>query len=128
MRESMNGSSLRPNSAAGYATVNLEEGRPLVDAAIKRATFHISRAKRQGLAALKFIHGYGSSGAGGRIRVELRAYLDRLVRRGEIRLYVAGEQFDIFDAGTQRLMSACREVAKDSDLNRHNNGITVVLL
>ena len=28
----------------------------------------------------------------------------------------------------QKLLSACREMSRDKDLNRHNNGITVVLL
>ena len=47
-------------------TVNLEEGMPLVDAAIRRATFELKSGRRMGLTAIKFIHGYGSSGNGGR--------------------------------------------------------------
>lgn len=101
---------------------------PLVDAAIRRATRAIKTEQARGTVALKIIHGYGSTGSGGRIRIELRNYLARLVRRGEIKLFVPGEQLDIFDKQTQKLMDACREVGKDSDLNRHNNGITVVLL
>ena len=41
-------------------TVNLEEGMPLVDAAIRRATFELKSGRRMGLTAIKFIHGYGS--------------------------------------------------------------------
>ncbi len=108
--------------------VNLEEGMPLVDAAIRRATFEIKNAHRTGVTAIKFIHGYGSSGTGGRIRVELQKYLMRLRNKKEIRLFVPGERFEIFDQDTQKLLAACRELSRDSDLNRHNNGITVVLL
>ena len=111
-----------------FKTVNLEEGMPLVDAAIRRATFELKNGRRSGLVAIKFIPGYGSSGSGGRIRVELQKYLTRLQNRREIRLFVPGERFDIFDQDTQKLLSACRELSKDRDLNRHNNGITVVLL
>ena len=111
-----------------FKTVNLEEGMPLVDAAIRRATFELKNGRRSGLVAIKFIHGYGSSGSGGRIRVELQKDLTRLQNRREIRLFVPGERFDIFDQDTQKLLSACRELSKDRDLNRHNNGITVVLL
>ncbi|HIU71913.1 MAG TPA: hypothetical protein IAA65_03870 [Candidatus Galloscillospira excrementipullorum] len=109
-------------------TVNLEEGMPLVDAAIRRATFELKSGRRMGLTAIKFIHGYGSSGNGGRIRVELQKYLTRLQNKREIRLFVPGERFEIFDQDTQKLLSACRELSRDKDLNRHNNGITVVLL
>ena len=49
-------------------TVNLEEGMPLVDAAIRRATFELKSGRRMGLTAIKFIHGYGSSGNGGKTR------------------------------------------------------------
>ena len=35
-------------------TVNLEEGMPLVDAAIRRATFELKSGRRMGLTAIKF--------------------------------------------------------------------------
>ena len=111
-----------------YKTVNIEEGMPLVDAAMRRTTFEIAQAKRGGYVALKIIHGYGSSGSGGRIRTELQKYLGRMKVKKEIKLFVPGERFDIFDAETQKLLEACREISSDRDLNRHNNGITVVLL
>ena len=60
--------------------------------------------------------------------MELQKYLTRLQNKREIRLFVPGERFEIFDQDTQKLLSACRELSRDKDLNRHNNGITVVLL
>ena len=59
----------------GYKTVNIEQGMPLVEQAIRRMTYEISSAKAQKYRAVKLIHGYGSSGTGGRIRVEGRKYL-----------------------------------------------------
>ena len=62
-------------SAGRLREVNLELGKPTVNAAIKRLTFELHHSRSLGCAALKIIHGYGSSGTGGRIRVEARSYL-----------------------------------------------------
>ena len=111
-----------------YITVNIEEGMPLADAAVKRAANAIQKAKRERVVAVKFIHGYGSTGSGGRIRIELRKYLSRQLTQGAISLFVPGEKLSIFDADTRTLLEACPQVRRDSDLERHNNGVTVVLL
>jgi len=101
---------------------------PTVEQAMKRLTFHIRTKKNTGVRTLKLIHGYGSSGEGGAIRVECRKYLTSLQRKGEIKYFVMGEQFSIFDPQTQKLLIACPGLRRDHDLERHNNGITIVLL
>lgn len=114
--------------AGNLREVNLEDGRPFVDAAIRRLTFEIHSSNSQGLAVLKIIHGYGSTGSGGRIRVEARQYLDRLRHRKEIFGYLTGEQFSIFDEATRAAFSRCGDLRKDRDLERHNNGVTFIIL
>ena len=111
-----------------YVTVNLEEGMPFVEQAIKKLTYHINLHKRGGTRAMKVIHGFGSSGKGGRIRVETRAYLASLTRRGMIAAFIPGEEFSIFDAQTRLAIDRCGALRRDSDLERHNNGITIILL
>lgn len=108
--------------------VNLERGMPRVDQAIKQLTFEIHHSRAQGCTALKIIHGYGSSGTGGRIRVEARGYLARLKGKGEIKDFIPGEDFSIFNAATLTAFRLCDELRKDSDLERHNNGVTVIVL
>ena len=108
--------------------VNLEQGMPLVDTALKRLTFEIHHSRAQGCSVLKIIHGYGSSGSGGRIRVEARAYLARLARKGEISGFIPGEAFSIFNADTLDAFRRCDELRRDRDLERHNNGVTFILL
>ena len=49
-------------SAGRLREVNLELGKPTVNAAIKRLTFEIHHSRSLGCAALKIIHGYGSPG------------------------------------------------------------------
>ena len=115
-------------SAGRLREVNLEPGKPTVNAAIKRLTFEIHHSRSLGCAALKIIHGYGSSGAGGRIRVEARRRLDRMKAGGEIWGYIPGESFSIFDSDTLAAFQRCPTLRRDRDLERHNNGVTFVLL
>ena len=70
-----------------------------------------------GASAVKLIHGYGSSGKGGKIRLELRAYLERQKQRGKIRDYIPGERFSIFDEATRRAFAHCDELRRDRDLD-----------
>ena len=114
--------------ATGLREVNLELGKPLVDAAIKRLTFELSQSRRMGVSVLKIIHGYGSSGTGGRIRTESRRYLERLKNRGEIKNYIPGEHFSIFDEGTRTALQVCGPLRQDRDLDRYNNGVTFIVL
>ncbi len=108
--------------------INLEEGKPTAAAAIRRLTFEISFSRRSGVAVLKIIHGYGSSGTGGRIRVEARGYLLRLKERREIRDFIPGEQFSIFEEPTRAAFLLCGQLRKERDLERHNNGVTYIVL
>ena len=108
--------------------VNLELGRPTANAALKRLTFELHHSRSLGCSALKIIHGYGSSGAGGRIRVEARRYLERLRARGAIQDVIPGEELSIFHAGTRAAFLVCGDLRRDRDLERHNNGITVIVL
>ena len=112
----------------GLREVNLEENKPAVDAAIRRLTYELHQSRRMGCAVLKIIHGYGSSGAGGRIRVEARGYLERLRLRQEVRDVIPGEAFSIFHAGTRAAFLQCGELRRDRDLERHNNGVTFIVL
>ena len=108
--------------------VNLERGMPRADQAIRQLTFELHRTRSLGFSALKLIHGYGSSGAGGRIRIEARAYLRRLLDRGEIAALIPGEEFSIFSSATLSAFTRCGDLRKDHDLERHNNGVTFVIL
>jgi len=108
--------------------VNIKSDMPTVDDAIKRITYNIKNTAAMGVTAIKFIHGYGASGKGGAIRVEARRYLDRQIARGQIKYYIKGEDFSIFDETTRKAFAVCDGLRRDSDLERHNNGVTIVVL
>lgn len=114
---------------SGYLKeVNIKFDMPASDVAIKRVTYNIRNAKQLGAAAVKLIHGYGSTGRGGKIRTEVRRYLAAQKSRGQIRDYITGEDFSIFDEATRAAFALCDELRRDRDLERHNNGVTIVLL
>jgi hypothetical protein len=96
--------------------------------AIRRVTYNIRNGKVLGAAAVKFIHGYGSTGKGGRIRVETRRYLEEQRQKRRIRGFITGEDFSIFDEPTRAAFALCDDLRRDPDLDRHNNGVTIAIL
>ena len=108
--------------------VNIKYDMPTADDAIKRITYNIHNSKSLGAGAIKIVHGYGSGGTGGRIRIEARRYLARQKERGLICDYIGGEDFSIFDKSTRDAFSKCPDLRSDEDLERHNNGITIIVL
>ncbi|MDR2606417.1 MAG: Smr/MutS family protein [Oscillospiraceae bacterium] len=108
--------------------INIKYDFPTASDAVKRVTYHIHEGKRGGVKILKFIHGYGSSGKGGRIRTEVRAYLQAQKQKRIIRDWIAGDEFTIFNKKVLDAFLLCDALRRDSDLERHNNGVTFVVL
>ena len=108
--------------------VNLEDGRPAVDTAMKYFEHGLARAKSYGYPVIKLIHGYGSSGSGGKIRTAVRKELGLYKSAGKIREFAAGENLSMFDSATQRIIAAYPDVTRDINYSRGNHGITIVLI
>ena len=75
--------------------MDLEEGMPTVEQARLRMNHELQKARLDGCTAVKLIHGYGSSGVGGALRMELQHELRKAARDGVIRAFVAGEDWRI---------------------------------
>jgi hypothetical protein len=114
--------------AASMILVNLEEGMPTVEQAERLLTSELGRARASGAKVVKLIHGYGSSGVGGKLRVSVRQFLGTKKRRNTIKAFVSGEEWDIFNEESRRMIEACPDLSRDRDLGRGNAGITIVLL
>ncbi len=108
--------------------VNIKSDLPAADEAVRRITYNIRNGKAMGASAVKIIHGYGSTGKGGTIRQRARAYLESQKQKGLIRDWIAGEDFSIFNPAVIEAFKNCGELRRDGDLDRHNNGITIVIL
>lgn len=70
--------------------LNLELGRPTADEALRRLEAELEAARHMNTPLLKLIHGYGSSGKGGRIRTASRKYLLAQQEKGRIAAVVRG--------------------------------------
>ena len=77
---------------------------------------------------LKIVHGYGSTGAGGDIRIAVQRRLYELAEAGQILSCIFGENWAKSDDAAWRLLQARSELKSDPDLGRGNEGITVVVL
>lgn len=108
--------------------INLELGSPDRLSALKQLEFFIASTRASKGRVIKIIHGYGSSGKGGRIRGAVRRLLKEYKEAGRLTLFIKGEDFSIFDPSTRYLIEKFPETAKDPDLNNSNQGITYVLL
>lgn len=113
--------------AGGLRIVNLEQGMPQVAQALRYLDGALYTSKRMGVAVTKLIHGYGSSGTGGKIRTAVRRELAERKARGEIGDVIFGEEFSIFHEGTRQALNRCPALRQDQDLDRYNNGVTFVV-
>lgn len=109
-------------------SINLKADMPTVAEALQRLDRELALARRQGLAIVKLIHGYGSTGAGGDIRVAVQKRLHEMQQAGEIRARIFGEDWSKSNDEAWKLLQARSELREDPDLGRRNQGISIVLL
>ena len=111
-----------------FLVVNLKEGSPPVDYAIANMEIELERGVKTGVAAIKFIHGYGSNGQGGAICNAVRKRLTALKKQRKIKDFILGYDWNTFDKPVLNLIYENPEIALDEDLNHHNGGITIAIL
>jgi hypothetical protein len=109
-------------------TINLKPDMPVVSEALQRLEREFALARREKRAVLKIVHGYGSTGVGGEIRIAVQKRLREMIDAGEIQDCVFGENWSKSDETSWRLLQSDPELKNDRDLGRHNQGITIVLL
>jgi hypothetical protein len=108
--------------------INLEIGRPTVFQALGQLNYELGVARREGFEILKLIHGYGSGGSGGDIRIAVQRRLAEMARDGQIRSCIFGEDWSKSDERTWSLLQSRPELKLDKHLGRKNLGITIVVL
>ena len=109
-------------------TVNLKEDMPPVDIALCNMELEIELAKVSGIKAIKFIHGYGSSGAGGLICKAVRDRLFSLKKQRIIKEYIFGEDWDLNNPKCFKLITKLSSGYDGEDLNHQNAGMTIVFV
>lgn len=109
-------------------TFNVKADRPSVLEALQRLEKAVAMARAEGEVALKIVHGYGSSGVGGDIRIAVQRRLREMAEAKQIQGCIFGEDWSMSSEETWRLLQTRREFKRDVDLGRRNRGITIVLL
>ncbi len=108
--------------------VDLKDGEFNVELAIATVEIEIERAKKEGLVAIKVLHGYGSHGKGGVIAIELRKKLAHWKKIGFITNYFGGDKWNLFNKDSQRVLMKDKEIYNDCDIHSSNPGITIIEL
>jgi hypothetical protein len=111
-----------------HKIINLKQGMPTVEQALARLDRELEQARLEQRRVLTLIHGYGSSGAGGIIRQEVRIRLQYLQHRGRISDIVIGEDFSTRSGVGLNLLRRFPVLRQHGDVNRGNLGITLVVL
>lgn len=120
---------LKSNSAnAKFRIVNVKDGMPTIEEARDLLKQEIASARQAGAKAMKIIHGYGSTGKGGVIKDAIRKSLSLRKKEGKISGYIIGEKWTIFNDEARKALESAGELNGDPDLERCNEGITIVLL
>jgi hypothetical protein len=114
--------------SATIKTVILKDGMPSIEQARARLSTEIHSAQQAGMKVIKIVHGYGSTGVGGDLRIALQSTLRQMAAKKEIRDCIYGENWRKSDERSWELLKHMPELKTDSDLGRANKGITLILL
>ena len=108
-----------------YITLNLKENLPTVELALAQFEIELERAKEAGIKLIKIIHGYGSSGQGGKICLELRVKLEKMKRNKQIGNYFLGNDWNLYNDQARKLIIDNKVV---DNFPNANPGITIVVV
>jgi len=120
------GAGPRRNKGGGIVTVNLERGLPTVDEALAKLDREIGSARMRGVRLIRVIHGWGSSGTGGKIKPAVLRWLETHRRAGKIRGFVAGDDYSEDTNRGRAILAAYPSLRSSLRTDRGNPGITFV--
>ena len=124
------GNTEAPHAHVEFWRVDLEKGAPTVDEALGYLNRAIRAGAAAGLRALIVVHGYGSSGAGGRIGWAVREGLENNHWADRIAAYIACEE--LTQGSPQLTQLSWHRATLTYELRRSrmlgNSGATVLML
>ena len=105
--------------------INLKYDMPPAAVALRRMENELAGARRSGQKLFKFVHGYGSTGTGGKIRARCAAHWPAATRsHGFFRGRISAPS----PPRAREAASRWPSLRQDRDWGRENDGITVVVL
>jgi len=115
----------KKTAQGAIVTVNLEEGRPFVEDALRQMNRQLYEARQNGTRVVRLIHGYGSSGTGGAIKQAVQVELEAALRLGAIKQFISGEDYQDSKRG-RHLRARFPELKECLRTDQGNRGITLV--
>lgn len=107
---------------------DLKTDMPTVLDAGKRLAESIRDANSKKLKVIKILHGYGSTGKGGKIKIAVRKSLKNRLKKGEIKSYIPGEAFSSLMGFDEEIIKYRDLIRDDFDYMKMNEGITYVVI
>ena len=107
--------------------INIKENMPNVEDAKRLLLSEMTRARFEKIHIIKVVHGYGSTGKGGAIKLAIPAFLKEQIKKNLISDFICGEEFSAMNEKTRMLLSRYPELKKDRDYGMRNIGITIVV-
>lgn len=109
--------------------INLEAGMPFVKEALERFDREFTSAQNRSIGLLKIIHGYGSSGKGGKIKIALHQKLKLMLSNQLIKSVIKGESFSKSTNSKvhhKKLIDCYPDLSETLRPDTYNLGITFV--
>jgi Smr domain len=106
--------------------MRLRAGLPTVAQALERLERDLREARACEAKVVRVIHGYGSSGRGGKIRDAVRRELGRKLARGEVKDVTPGENYSSTTNSGRDLLSRFKELKTTERSDSLNPGLTIV--
>jgi len=111
-----------------FREVNLEYGMPTAEEGLRLMNEELKNARADGVQLVRFIHGYGSTGVGGKIRAEIRRDLARKLLNGKVLSVLHGESYRDGSLAAKALRGRHARLDRDVLHDTGNHGITFVEL
>lgn len=108
--------------------IKIKEGMPSVQEARQNLIQIIQNSRNEGKRFLKIIHGYGSTGIGGKLREALRTSLINFKKNGVVKHIIFGERFHRVNSDLDKILKEYPFLRDDADYNQNNEGVTIVIL
>jgi hypothetical protein len=123
------GSTDLPQPLTDTIVINLEAGGPSAEEALERLTQHVRAASEAGIRAVIVIHGYGSSGSGGKIKWVVRDALEQNYFSDRVDEYYFGEDLAVGSSGYGAVIKRRASLRNHlSQFKIGNAGMTVLLM
>lgn len=123
------GSETLPVLLSDTIELNLKRGGPSAEEALDRLTHHLRRASEVGAKVILLIHGYGSSGEGGRIKWVVHDALENNYFSDRVDEYYFGENVAYASDAYHALLKRRPSLKRHLKLFKEGNaGMTVLLL